>query len=232
MEVQIFDNKAIKAHVRSITLGDEPWFVAADVCAALGMSTDHVRGILDEDEVMDLREAESIHSTNVPNGDQSHFVQLNANNQSHFVQLNAKDGTKRGRSPLIISESGLYHLIFVSRKPAAKEFRRWVTRVVLPAIREAGRFDRNTNQLALPRYSEGRRVYLAVNDMLDKLEEYNFDLHYVCVIGQCASRLAKSMDNPPVRFGLLNKYHTAVWDRFFEKCDTDPAFMWKYRIGK
>jgi prophage antirepressor-like protein len=38
----------------------------------------------------------------------------------------------------IISESGLYALIFQSRKPEAKAFRRWVTGEVLPQIRETG----------------------------------------------------------------------------------------------
>lgn len=38
----------------------------------------------------------------------------------------------------IISESGLYHAIFQSRKEEAKAFRRWVTGEVLPAIRRTG----------------------------------------------------------------------------------------------
>ncbi len=38
----------------------------------------------------------------------------------------------------IVSESGLYALIFQSRKPEAKAFRRWVTGEVLPQIRETG----------------------------------------------------------------------------------------------
>ena len=37
-----------------------------------------------------------------------------------------------------VSESGLYALIFKSRKPEAKAFRRWVTSEVLPAIRKTG----------------------------------------------------------------------------------------------
>lgn len=37
-----------------------------------------------------------------------------------------------------VTESGLYALIFMSRKPAARKFRRWVTGEVLPAIREHG----------------------------------------------------------------------------------------------
>ena len=37
-----------------------------------------------------------------------------------------------------VNESGLYHLIFMSRKPAAKKFRKWVTSEVLPSIRKFG----------------------------------------------------------------------------------------------
>lgn len=37
-----------------------------------------------------------------------------------------------------ISESGLYHLVFQSRKPEARKFRRWVTGEVLPQIRMTG----------------------------------------------------------------------------------------------
>ena len=44
----------------------------------------------------------------------------------------------RGRANKIISESGLYKLLFQSRKPQAKPFQDWVTRVVLPAIRKDG----------------------------------------------------------------------------------------------
>lgn len=41
---------------------------------------------------------------------------------------------------LVINEPGLYHAIFMSRKEAAKEFRRWVTNEVLPAIRKTGTY--------------------------------------------------------------------------------------------
>ena len=41
---------------------------------------------------------------------------------------------------IVISESGLYHAIFISRKKEAKAFRRWVTEEVLPQIRRTGSF--------------------------------------------------------------------------------------------
>ena len=46
--------------------------------------------------------------------------------------------SESGRRPLIISEPGLYRLVMRSRKPEAKEFQRWVTHEVLPAIRKTG----------------------------------------------------------------------------------------------
>jgi prophage antirepressor-like protein len=44
----------------------------------------------------------------------------------------------QGRTMRLVSESGLYALIFKSRKPEAKAFRKWVTGEVLPAIRRTG----------------------------------------------------------------------------------------------
>ncbi|MGW1997206.1 BRO-N domain-containing protein [Embleya sp. NPDC001921] len=41
----------------------------------------------------------------------------------------------------IISEPGLYALIFRSRKAQAKVFRRWVTHEVIPALRRTGRYE-------------------------------------------------------------------------------------------
>jgi len=41
---------------------------------------------------------------------------------------------------LTISESGLYSLVFRSRKPEAKAFSKWVRTDVLPALRTAGRY--------------------------------------------------------------------------------------------
>lgn len=48
-------------------------------------------------------------------------------------------GTLGGNQTMLtVNESGLYALIFKSRKPEAKAFRKWVTSEVLPAIRKTG----------------------------------------------------------------------------------------------
>ncbi|MGE4536335.1 MAG: BRO family protein [Desulfovibrio sp.] len=49
-----------------------------------------------------------------------------------------------------VSESGLYALIFTSRKPEARAFRKWVTGTVLPALRRTGRFDMARSPVRAP----------------------------------------------------------------------------------
>ena len=49
--------------------------------------------------------------------------------------------TPGGRQEMtIINEPGLYDLIFCSRKPEAKAFKRWITHEVIPAIRKHGEY--------------------------------------------------------------------------------------------
>lgn len=49
-----------------------------------------------------------------------------------------RDSIGRGQKSAIINESGLYSLILSSKLPSAKEFKRWVTHDVIPAIRKTG----------------------------------------------------------------------------------------------
>ena len=48
-----------------------------------------------------------------------------------------------GSAPTVVNESGLYALIFGSRKESAKRFKRWVTSEVLPSIRKNGYYAAN-----------------------------------------------------------------------------------------
>jgi prophage antirepressor-like protein len=63
----------------------------------------------------------------------------------------------------IVSESGLYSLVFRSRKPEARAFRKWVTSEVLPAIRRTGSFslanaDYRTIQATARLIAEARHI--------------------------------------------------------------------------
>ena len=66
----------------------------------------------------------------------------------HHQALRTLDEDQRGmcnvhtpqgnQDMLFVNESGLYCLIFSSRKPEAKKFRKWVTGEVLPQLRKQG----------------------------------------------------------------------------------------------
>ena len=62
---------------------------------------------------------------------------------SHIDDEDKKDAPIQGalggtQQMIIINESGLYSLILSSKLPTAKQFKRWVTSEVLPAIRRTG----------------------------------------------------------------------------------------------
>lgn len=48
------------------------------------------------------------------------------------------DNLGRKQQTNVVTEAGLYEVIFMSRKPEAKAFKRWVTHEVLPSIRKRG----------------------------------------------------------------------------------------------
>lgn len=55
-----------------------------------------------------------------------------------FSTTEVIDSIGRRQQTYIISESGLYELVLKSRKPEAKEFKRWITHEILPTIRKHG----------------------------------------------------------------------------------------------
>lgn len=50
------------------------------------------------------------------------------------------DGNRGNPNMTIISESGVYALIFSSRKPEAEPFKRWIRKEVIPSIRKHGAY--------------------------------------------------------------------------------------------
>ena len=60
-------------------------------------------------------------------------------------KLEVIDNLGRTQQTNHVNESGLYALIFGSRKESAKRFKRWVTSEVLPAIRKNGHYVANEN---------------------------------------------------------------------------------------
>ena len=109
-DIQVFDFE--DNAVRVIEKDGEPWFVAADVA-----------------RVLDFRDA--FNATRVLDDDEA---------DTHNVSIRSANGVEQKREIAVINESGLYHLVLVSRKPEAKKFRKWVTAEVLPSIRKTGMY--------------------------------------------------------------------------------------------
>lgn len=102
---QAFTFNASNQQVRVVTINDEPYFVAKDVCDILELTNARMTvQSLDDDE-------------------------------------RCKYCLPRQGETWCVNESGLYHLIFQSRKPEAKAFRKWVTAEVLPTLRRTGRYE-------------------------------------------------------------------------------------------
>lgn len=124
--LQVFYNEETSVNLRTKVIGNEPWFIAQDICSILGLNN-----ITKALAALDFDEKRGVTISNAV-----------GNNQ----EVRA------------INESGLYHLIFISRKPEAKAIRRWVTGTVLPSIRRTGSYSvsnnrpESTNRLPLPKF--------------------------------------------------------------------------------
>lgn len=119
-------------NIRTTLIDGEPWFVAADVCRALGLSY-------------------------TPRSGASKFIAHLLDTERRVVRLIATDqtgGNARGNPNVsVVSESGLYKLIMRSDKPEARAFQDWVTSEVLPSIRKTGSYalaDHGREAMPLP----------------------------------------------------------------------------------
>ena len=108
-EIKVFDNDAFGS-VRTIDREGDVWFVGKDVAAALGYSN--------------------------TNDALSRHVDPEDKYQGEGVAFPDPHGTLQ--YPTIINESGLYSLVLSSKLPTAKQFKRWITKEVIPSIRKTG----------------------------------------------------------------------------------------------
>ena len=59
---------------------------------------------------------------------------------------------------VVVNEAGLYAMVFKSRKPEAKHFKRWVTHEVLPTIRKTGAYVTDAAASSDPILAQARMV--------------------------------------------------------------------------
>lgn len=108
-DIKVFENDAFGS-VRTIDREGDVWFVGKDVAVALGYSN--------------------------TNDALSRHVDPEDKYKGEGVAFPDPHGTLQ--YPTIINESGLYSLVLSSKLPTAKQFKRWITKEVIPSIRKTG----------------------------------------------------------------------------------------------
>jgi prophage antirepressor-like protein len=71
-------------------------------------------------------------------GNPSQAISRLDDDEKNTIILN--DGTPGNPSTVIVSEPGMYQLVLGSRKPIAKEFKRWLCHEVIPSVRKTGSY--------------------------------------------------------------------------------------------
>lgn len=139
-DIQIFNNPQFGS-VRTIGTPEEPWFCATDVCKALGYANGR-KAIADHIDEGDVTKRDT--------------PTTNQFGSEVIIQMT------------YVNESGLYALIFGSKLPSAKAFKKWVTSEVLPSIRKTGQYGISQRGLSLPNFSNPAEAARAWADMYEK----------------------------------------------------------------
>lgn len=113
MELKIFENEKF-GKVRTAILDNDVWFVGKDVAIAL--------------EYVNTKQALIDH------------VDVEDKQIFKGSDLRPLDFVIPNRGMTFINESGLFSLVLSSKLPTAKEFKRWITKDVIPSIRKYGMY--------------------------------------------------------------------------------------------
>lgn len=146
-ELQVFKNQEFGS-VRTLVINSEPWFVGKDVTKALGYDNPS-KAIRDHVEEEDKR--------------------VGVQNVTPYII----DSLGRKQHPTFINESGLYALVFGSKLPSAKKFKRWVTSEVLPALRKTGQYqvkELSGSELMAKALIEAQSVLAAKDKQIEEMK--------------------------------------------------------------
>lgn len=173
--------------IRTVQLNNETYFVGKDVAEALGYV------------------------------DPSSAVSKNVDTEDKTTLLLEQDGSNYKSKTTVISESGLYALIFGSKLESAKRFKHWVTSEVLPAIRKTGSYK-------MEQYSTEMKAILMHDKKLVKMDERVTDLENNTTIDYGQQQALGDIVNRVVIEALGGKGSPAyreISKKVFAECNRD-----------
>lgn len=112
----------------------------------------------------------------------------------------------------IVSEAGMYEVVLVSRKPEAREFKRWLTHEVIPQIRKTGSYSvaepLDDLDIAIETLKELKRQRKEMRALKETVEKINnavswIDQGYQTVLGWYNSRRLVLSHHERSRLGKL-----------------------------
>lgn len=114
----------------------------------------------------------------------------------------------------IINESGMYTLVLTSRKPQAKEFKKWLTHEVIPTIRQHGGYIYGQEMLETKDQKEIKEKLSELSEKVKYLRVRRRQLRkQVSNLQENKRKLRKQVNN-------LNEY-ADLYENLFEKAQAD-----------
>ena len=144
MEIFTYEGKKLNI----IKKDDDIWFRGKTVADILGYlnSRKAINDHVDSKDKCKLNELKSWGLNSLPLTEVGENDQKSKSNDSLPLTGNLKN-------TIYINESGLYSLILGSKMNKAKDFKRWVTKEVLPSIRKTGRYEFSNKPYKMPAFS-------------------------------------------------------------------------------
>lgn len=142
MELKKFENSVFGTLECFTDENNEPWFMAHKITAALGY-TNGKKAVADHCDVDDVKKevCEVAKRDSTPKEDTECDKNVKVTKRYPYEEQNRFTkavNSRKTRTYTFINESGLYSLILASKLPQAKQFKNWVTKEVLPTIRQTG----------------------------------------------------------------------------------------------
>jgi prophage antirepressor-like protein len=126
---------------------------------------------------------------------------------------------------LTVNEYGLYSLILTSRKPEAKQFKRWITHEVLPSIRKTGQYIKPLSERE--QLLASMKLTIETSEKVDQIENKVFSLeekveNQITLDHGEQRRIQKAVghkvyeleNNPEIRNQLFREIYREIKDRF------------------